>query len=147
MRVSDVLLSDYDYPSTVVVNECELYYAVVYGALSERQAANGAQPADAGTQVGGGGHRVPPVQPAAVDHVQRAGRTPDTPARGFRSTACSVLPAEHGQRGQRQQHRLERRHTARHARETARQQAGHVEKVSVYSDENVKNLQNYSKTR
>lgn len=141
MRVTGVLLPDYDYPSTVVVNERELYYAVIYGALSERQAANGAQPADAGTQVGGSSHRVPPIQPAAVDHVQRAGRTPGTPARGIRGTACSILPAEHGQRGQRQQHRLEHRHTACYARETARQQAGHVEKVSI-ATKNVRHFAN-----
>lgn len=80
----------------MVVNECELYYAVVHGALGERQAANGAQPADAGTQVGGG-HRVPPIQPATVDYVQR-GRTP---ARGVRRPARPARPAQHGQRGQR----------------------------------------------
>lgn len=86
----------------MVVNECKLYYAVIHGALSERQTTNGAQPTDIGTQVRGGSHRVPPIQPAAVNHVQRAGWTPDTPAaRGVWSSARPTMSAQHGQRGQR----------------------------------------------
>lgn len=70
------------------VNACELYYAVVYGAIGERQATNGAQPSDVGTQVVG--HGVSPVQPSAVDHVQH-GRT--AAARGIRRAAGPVRPA------------------------------------------------------
>lgn len=110
-----------------------LRYAVVHGALGERQAANGAQPADAGTQVGGRNcHGVPPVQPATVHHVQRSARLAAGKPRGVRRPARAACPPLHGQRGQRQQYRVQRRHAASgHARQTAGEQAGNAEKVSI----------------
>lgn len=107
-------------PSAELVNACELYYAVVHGALGERQAARGAQPTGTGTQGGGRGHHgVPPVQPSAVDRVhQRARRRTAAcaAARRVRRPARAARPAKHGQRGQRQQHRVQRRPASGHPR-------------------------------
>jgi len=102
------------------VNARQLYYAVVHGAIHQRQASDGAQPADAGTQVVRG-HGVPPVQPAdARRRVQLAAAGRTAAARGVRSPARTARPANHGQRGQHGQHCVQhrrRRRAAGHARE------------------------------
>lgn len=103
------------------------YYVVVHGAFDERQAAHGAQPADARTQVGD--HRVPTVQPAIVVWLRRA--TGATSRRVRRAAGTPV----HGQRRQRQQHRVQRGHvhgtgSAGHSRSTTAQQTGRAKEVS-----------------
>lgn len=125
-------------------------YAVVHGAIGQRQTAGGAQPVDVGTQAG---HGVSPVQPAAAASVVVVGRAvqpkrrappavtapPSQPsgvappaARRFRRPARAARPPVHGEGGQRQQHRFERRRRAAgHARETAREQTGRVKKVGI----------------